>query len=287
MKMISIDEIVVNNKYLRLDTDVESLKMSIDTVGLLHPLVLNQQNELIAGGRRYTALKELEWGEVPVVITERNELEQELISIEENVIRQKLTSVELDSHLRRAKEIYDELFPEVAEDLSAEPIEEESLEVLVAETGKKPFTLSASEKMGISPKAVRAAIQRDIHSSAKIKKAREVGEITAAQANSLIQLEKADQNDILDHVMEMDSAETRRFVKDIQEVGVETAIRKAEETDPAVKEYKKLQKAFKKIAKETKQLLDSASTFSGQEREKAIKEADHLRTVLEEFLSLM
>lgn len=59
MEFIEISKIQTNNKYLRLDTNVDMLKKSIETVGLIHPLSLNESDQLIAGGRRYTALKEL------------------------------------------------------------------------------------------------------------------------------------------------------------------------------------------------------------------------------------
>ena len=57
MELINIEDIKVESPYLRLDTDVEKLMKSIETVGLINPLVINKKNELIAGGRRYTALK--------------------------------------------------------------------------------------------------------------------------------------------------------------------------------------------------------------------------------------
>ena len=55
MEFIDISQIQTDNKYLRLDTNVDMLKKSIETVGIIHPLSLNDQNQLIAGGRRYTA----------------------------------------------------------------------------------------------------------------------------------------------------------------------------------------------------------------------------------------
>ena len=54
MELISIDSIKTKSSYLRVETNIEKLKKSIETVGLISPLVINQNNELIAGGRRYS-----------------------------------------------------------------------------------------------------------------------------------------------------------------------------------------------------------------------------------------
>lgn len=41
---------------------------SIERLGLLHPLVINTRNELVAGRRRLAAVKELGWDKVPVTV---------------------------------------------------------------------------------------------------------------------------------------------------------------------------------------------------------------------------
>ena len=107
MEMISLENIKVQNPYLRLDTDIEKLAESIKTVGLIHPLVVNKQDELIAGGRRYSALKHLGVTEVPVHRLDKDPREQELIAIDENLVRLDLTKVEMEHALRRAKDLYE------------------------------------------------------------------------------------------------------------------------------------------------------------------------------------
>lgn len=285
MKMINIDDIVVTNKYLRLNDDVDTLKQSIDTVGLIHPLVINSQNELLAGGRRYSALKELGWSKIPVIVAEGSALEQELISIEENMIRQKLNSVEFEACLRRAKDIYEELFPETKEDLD-NPLDEEQVEVLVEHTGRKPFAMEMAEKIGSSAQAVRTAIKRDIESSSKVKKARETGDISSAQASQLMKLDKQTQNDLLNVVVEknLDSVDTKKLVSNTFEMGADKAIKVLLHADPAQKEYAKMAKTFKKMGKDIQRMIDIQSTFEGEELQKVMAEAEYLKSMLEEFL---
>lgn len=47
-------------------SNIDDLVKSIDEVGLLNPLVINQRNELISGHRRFEAVKQLGWKEVDV-----------------------------------------------------------------------------------------------------------------------------------------------------------------------------------------------------------------------------
>lgn len=50
--------------------DLRSLAKSIETVGLLHPIVVSQDGLLLAGMRRLQACKALGWEQVPVTIIE-------------------------------------------------------------------------------------------------------------------------------------------------------------------------------------------------------------------------
>ena len=59
LEFVKLNEISIENTYLRLDTDVADLEKSIQALGLLSPLVIDSENLLLAGGRRYSALKNL------------------------------------------------------------------------------------------------------------------------------------------------------------------------------------------------------------------------------------
>lgn len=73
-------------------TDIEDLAASIAKRGLINPPVVKRDGELVAGERRWTAVKLLGWTAVPVQFTdELNEIELHLVEYEENVKRQDLT----------------------------------------------------------------------------------------------------------------------------------------------------------------------------------------------------
>src|SRR4051812_5308752 len=56
---ISIKDVIKGNRFRKDLGDIDSLAQSIDEIGLLHPIVINENNELVAGQRRLEACKKL------------------------------------------------------------------------------------------------------------------------------------------------------------------------------------------------------------------------------------
>ncbi len=80
---------------------LEELKTSIETYGILQPIVVQKYEEpghppyrIVAGERRFRAAKEAHLDTVPVVLREASPEETALLSVVENVQRQDLTPVE-------------------------------------------------------------------------------------------------------------------------------------------------------------------------------------------------
>jgi len=97
---MKINEIRITESMRQVDdSHVENLKASIQTIGLLQPLVVNQSNELVAGANRLEALRQLGYEEVPVMRTANKPeqlTEQEyfrLCQYEENLCRQELEPI--------------------------------------------------------------------------------------------------------------------------------------------------------------------------------------------------
>ncbi len=91
--------------------DVSDLVQSIREVGLLQPLVVDPEGNLLAGYHRYLALRELGWEEVPVVVVELDALRAQLATLDENIVRHELTELERAEMEARRREIYEMLYP--------------------------------------------------------------------------------------------------------------------------------------------------------------------------------
>ena len=85
----------------------KELAESIKTIGLLHPIIIDADNNLIAGLHRLEAANLLGWDEIPASVIEFSVLEKEIAEIDENLIRAELTELEKADLLYRAKEIYE------------------------------------------------------------------------------------------------------------------------------------------------------------------------------------
>lgn len=92
--------------------NIEQLKESINAIGLLNPITINDNDELIAGYHRLEACKSLGHTEIECNIVSLEGLEAELAEIDENLQRNELSELEQGEQLVRRKEIYEELYPE-------------------------------------------------------------------------------------------------------------------------------------------------------------------------------
>jgi ParB family chromosome partitioning protein len=238
-------DLKATNPYLRLGTDVTDLEKSIQTVGLIAPLVISSDNVILAGARRYQALLNLGYTEAPVVIVDKGELEKELISIDENLVRKDLNKIEIEGHLRRAKEIYQTLNPI---DADAE-IDPEIKTTLPAEK----FLNIISEKTGLSPKQIHEAINRDEMASPDVKTARQNGELSISQTNEIVKLSIDDQKKSLNHIKTLPVREIRGFVKLAKSSGVEAAL-KGTPKMPNAREFNEIEMILKRLHKKLKQL---------------------------------
>lgn len=90
---------------------VKELKTSIKTIGLIHPITVNKDYEVISGIQRLEALKSLNYIEIPCIIKDIDELKEELMQIDENLVRRQLSPWEESKLLAKQKEIYEILNP--------------------------------------------------------------------------------------------------------------------------------------------------------------------------------
>ena len=100
---IPINKIVPNKYQPRTvfdDDKIEELSRTIHTHGVIQPIVIRPKEgevgmyEIIAGERRYRAMKKLEWEEVPAIVRSLSDKETASIALIENLQREELTAIE-------------------------------------------------------------------------------------------------------------------------------------------------------------------------------------------------
>lgn len=100
---IPIDKIIPNRYQPRTvfdDEKIEELARTIHTHGVIQPIVIRPMSgqvgnyEIIAGERRYRAMKFLQWTDVPAIVRNLNDRETASIALIENLQREELTAIE-------------------------------------------------------------------------------------------------------------------------------------------------------------------------------------------------
>ena len=104
--LIPIANIKVKKRVRKDLGNLEELKASLRTYGLLNPITINSSYELIAGERRLNAAKELGWTNIHANIVDNlTEIEQLEMEIEENNQRKEFTDEELLEGYRRLERL--------------------------------------------------------------------------------------------------------------------------------------------------------------------------------------
>ena len=285
-----LSDIKRNSEYLRIDTDIKTLKKSIEKVGLINPITLNKNNELLAGARRFQAIEALGWSEITVHIVDRDLLEQELISIDENLVRSPLNKLELEKCLNRGREIYEELNP------TAVKINLSNQEVSAENTQKKKeqekldtdsFAAITAEKTGLSKSVIKSAIRRDALASDAVKKARGLGELNASQTNAIIVLDEVEQEQILPLISDKTVKEAKKIIGAAKKGGISAAIEISESLVPLPKEYTLMKSPLKRMNKNLSRILLEELKYDGPEQLQMNKEMLELQQNLERYFRMM
>jgi ParB family chromosome partitioning protein len=93
---VPLDDIVVKKRIRKDMGDIPSLAESMKRFGQISPIVLNNANVLIAGGRRLEAARYLGWRTINAVIMDLTEDVAKLeYEVEENLQRQDFSPEEL------------------------------------------------------------------------------------------------------------------------------------------------------------------------------------------------
>lgn len=104
--LIPIENIKIKKRVRQDLGNLDDLKESLKTYGLLNPITINHNHELIAGERRLSAAKQLGWTNINANIVDNlSEIEELEMEIEENNQRKEFTEEELLEGYRRLERL--------------------------------------------------------------------------------------------------------------------------------------------------------------------------------------
>ena len=87
---IPLDQVTVGDRARTVLGDLDKLATSIDTVGLLHPIVVTDSHELVAGHRRLEAVRKLGWTEIEAKVVQMDSDQTLQAETDENTARRDL-----------------------------------------------------------------------------------------------------------------------------------------------------------------------------------------------------
>ncbi|MBS3099292.1 ParB N-terminal domain-containing protein [Candidatus Pacearchaeota archaeon] len=110
---INIYEIRIRDRIRKELRDIDDLAESIKEIGLIQPIILTKDNELIAGHRRLLACKKLGSSKIECVkINPKDALHKLDMELAENAKRDDFNPIDLAEGLQKRKEFYESIHPE-------------------------------------------------------------------------------------------------------------------------------------------------------------------------------
>lgn len=104
--IVQIKDIKIKKRVRNDLGNLEDLKDSLRLYGLLNPITLNKQFELIAGERRLQAAKQIGWTSINAnIIDNLSEIDELEIELEENNQRKEFTDEELMEGYKRLQRL--------------------------------------------------------------------------------------------------------------------------------------------------------------------------------------
>lgn len=149
---VLITNIKIGERFRKEYGGITELAESIKNVGLLHPIVLDSDNNLMAGGRRLVAMNELGWVEVPVTrLADCDELTRREIELEENVQREDLTWQEKAKLTEEIDRLKREKYGDGAKDRIAGHSLQDTADLLGVSKSKAGADIQLAEAMKMFP----------------------------------------------------------------------------------------------------------------------------------------
>ena len=158
--LVKIDSIKINERLRDVDeSKVRELAESIQKIGMLNPITLSKDDELIAGMHRLRACQLLGLIEIEARVVELDEQERELAEIDENLIRYDLHYTDRGEHLKRRKKIYEDKYPEARQGGDRGKNQYSQWQNEIISSCQPSFAEDTASKLNITERTVQQEIQ--------------------------------------------------------------------------------------------------------------------------------
>lgn len=238
-KTIRVAQIRISKQHWDRDYDEKKMKQLQDSIadrGQLHNIIVRPSKrskatyELLAGGRRFQAIKELGLDKINVKVAEVDDVEAELISLDENLRVEKPTTGDWSQKLERWRQLTNVQrghdpharpkggAPKVANKKSSKSKGKSDNLCQVAEVTKPPVSMAEmAEEHGVSTRTVARAQRRERNLSPEAKAAWRLGKLTDSQVDELANAPKAKQPSLLKQMMSEKAAQQQEAVSERHE----------------------------------------------------------------------
>lgn len=218
---IKINELVIKKRMRSVKPEkVEAIAGSIKEVGLITPICVNSDLELVAGLHRVEAAKLLGWKEIECNVVDFNsELRQLLAEIDENLQRSDLSVLERSDWLKERKRIYEELYPETKQKTGSELVERRWNTNAESAFVKESFTTTTAKVTGQSKRTIETEIQIANNIDEDVKEILKDTEL-ANQKTNLLELSKVapeQQKVIAKKVIEKPTLTVKEAIKEVRQ----------------------------------------------------------------------
>ena len=246
---IKVSEIMVKDRLREVNDNIyiQELSQSISNVGLLHNIVINKDNELIAGAHRLQAVKLLGWEEVEVKILDTSSIINQLQEMEENLSTKKLTPMEVSIFRNRQKELYETLNPhstkehKVLKNLQNYPqSDEESVDSFVSDLSKRS---------GKSERTIQneLSIFTNMKNDELVEELIHIDDLSEVNTRRISKLNEEEQKRVLEQIQEIKQSKGSVTNLDIVSMGREKHTQQSrKETSESIKS-KILNQSFKLV----------------------------------------
>ena len=203
---IKLSDVIVPQRLRKLDSSkVSELTESISNIGLLQPIVIDTDNNLLAGNHRLEAFKNIGYDRIECKIVNLPELKRKLVEIDENLISYDLDFLEKAEHIALKETILKEL------GIRATPKERKFSNVNIYTTNE------LADEMEISKRKYQWIKQ--IHKIDATARLMLKNSPIANNLDALLLIERLDdglQREVATRIQKGYDGNTKRLIKDIQ-----------------------------------------------------------------------